>query len=179
MGKIKVSAMPTATALTGSEIAMVLQNGQNKKATLTQILSINATALIVEKNISSNEILDIHNTGIQVLANSGVGYYYKYIGMDVKLIHNGITYTVTGTPTLALCYNGNASRQAHNTFQAIVTSSVTSIAPITQLTSLTGYPISDIEDASLVLRTTVSAANFYSTGNGTLRLRLLYQIVQI
>lgn len=175
--------MPLASALTGTEIVMVLQNGQNKKTTLSQIINLvsgSAYKLIVE--IPSTQVLNIHLQEVDVIPSPGPGKYNRVIDIDYVLKFldtGGVAYVATGSPVLQLYYgtgrNFTTGFFTAGSFMDELQSKTTTVA---ESTGMTNVNLTDLENKPITVRTTSDSA-FWTVGNGILRIIVSYMIVDI
>lgn len=178
MGKIKVSAMPTATALTGGEIAMVIQGGQNKKTTLSQIVNIASGALYsAQISLSSAQILALHTTPVLIVSAPGADRYLSPVQVDYVYTFVTTAYTRVNSASMFITYNG-VTDSGIDIIGSVLTQANNALAKANNGTgSFNGVNQSFVVDKGLFVK--VSSGGSFTLGDGTLKVKILYHIVDI
>lgn len=177
MAKKKVTAMIPVTTVLGDELVMVIQDSQNKRATITQIMALLGVSTR-STTISSAQILDIHNTPIEVIPTPGSGFYTNVISVEYFHDFGGTTYTRVNSAALQLYYGPTRTTSLATTiagaFMALAGDAVQSGGP-----GVVAGTLATAVDNIPVYVTTSAANGSFTTGNGTLRVRVTYQTISL
>jgi len=147
--QIKISELPAASTLTGTEATMVTQGGASKKATVTQInaYTLTSTGTLTGKTISgsANTLSNVAFSALTGLPTTLAGYgitdgllaataastYATITNLNLKAPIDSPTFTGTVTgPTFVGALTGNASTVTTN---ANLTGPVTSVGNATAI----------------------------------------------
>lgn len=146
--------------------------------TINQTIVSPSAVLYSEVIISSNQLLNIHITPVDVLAAPGVGYYNKVLNIEYVLLYGGISYVLSGSPQIATCYDGNIAYPIHGILTLTFLSQAVNTVNFTLISLIGNVPTSNLENKTLKLVRT-NGAGSYTTGNGTLKIKITYQKIQI
>lgn len=181
MGKVKVSEMQQVTSLSNLDSLMVLQESQNKRATVSQLFNAaNIRTVIVD--IPSASVLQLHLTNYELIAAPGAGKYIYLLPYGLfQLVFNTVAYVRVNSAVLQFYYG----------FDRTISRGITAIGgfgddtenTITNFAEPSGggvssISLSSITNKALTIRTTSDTA-FYTTGNGVFRVIINYMIIDI
>ena len=102
MAKKKVSGLPVASTLTGSEKVMVVQGGQSKQTTVDEldniaigVKTVTGTSYAVTEDDNGFTILYTNNTGVAITLPNGLSS--GHVTQHVKKGTGDLTFSATGT----------------------------------------------------------------------------------
>lgn len=178
MIKTKISSFTDVSSLTGSEYIPVLQGGQNKKATISQLVNL-FSLLVIETEISSAQILDIHNTAALAIPDPGAGRWIRVV--DVTYYHEfgTIAYTRLNSAQLQLYYSTDRTSSLNMVAAGgMLATSEDSISSSIESGGLSARVTSLLENRGVYIMSAASNQQF-TTGDGTLKVTIVYRILTL
>jgi hypothetical protein len=176
-----INNLPVATTVSGSDLIEILQGSNNKQATLEQLVSLISDSFILTEtvDIPASQVIQLHNTGSVILSAPGAGKFNRIINVDYSLIYNSNTYVATGTPQLQLYYGNARTFSVGMTLAGtFMTGTQSKITTVLELSGLSNVNISDLENKAIYVLTS-NGAESWATGDGILRVRVSYLIIDI
>lgn len=130
-------------------------------------------------DISSSQILALHNTPVELIPAPGIGKVISITSMRYIYKHGGVTYgTSGGSPTVGPYYDSTTSLSGSSFNTTTLLVAAVSTINFMNFTTLQQFAFTLVENKNVTLKTQ-SASTSYINGNGTLRVVIVYSIDDI
>lgn len=170
---VKISALPSATTISGTEHIPIVQSGTTKKVRVDTLFSNAQLFKTVKVTLDSTAVRGL-GTATEILAAPGSGKMY-----DVKSIHFSLrdgTSSYTTNTAIQVFVGTPSNIPACNTVTSFLANTEKfARAPMPALTAYS-YTKADFENKNLTLYT---GGGNPAVGNGTLDIYITYQIINL
>lgn len=175
MGKVKVSEMVEVSSLSTDDYLMVIQGQQNKKSKISKLTDLYSGPLTLTKTLTSAQILALNTTPVLLVDAPGSGKYISLIQVDYLYTFGGVAYTRNASASMVLSYDAVTASGI-----ALVGALLTQSSDAVTL-SANGSSFASIAQSLLLNKGVylVLNAGSFTAGNGTLKLKILYQIITV
>lgn len=159
-----------------------IENGEQGLSVRTKlnavINAVNASDDIqqVSVSVTADQILDMHNTPVELLAAPGAGRVTHPISLIVTYLYGVVAYTATGGNYLRWQYDGSTATLSDFGAMLMETESQTGIALSAQA-SEAYWAVSAVENVAIVLG--LQPGTQFLNGDGTLEAIMTYQVIDL
>lgn len=166
MADIKISALPAATALDGSELVPIVQAGVTSQSTVKDVSAV----LKIKVSLSSAQILALNSVPITIVPAQGANTMIVPVRVVINKHYNSVTYTTNINLVLG------AGTVFASTFSNALGFTADEIAGYTITANASASPPSGSINVDLKISASVGNP---AAGNSTIDIHLLYTVINL